>query len=179
MMNRTEMLRPSDIEARLPIPTDQKVRDVLRSKIEHVRNNVEERARRGVPTDYRISEQLFSFTGEEFSLLKGLADLEDDGYPKTIGRVESDRLQRLGFAVMKEYGFNENNPRSTYGSGSWPKDGVTDFWTGTSSELKSYPSQTIDCLVFHRIREFITATGETMSVSWSVADNTPLPFRSK
>ena len=40
--------------------------------------------------------------------------------------------------------------------------------------MKLYPSQTIDGLAFERVKIFVEATGEVISVSWSVLDKSPL-----
>ena len=166
MINRVEIVRPSNVEARLPILTDQQVQEILRSKIDAIRRNVKLSVRIGrlfetLGDGYRCS--LFYLTGEESSCLKGVDE--------TTGKVESERLQRLGFEVMREYGFDENNTR-VYRNG-WKKNG-TDFLNGISREYKFYPSKTIDGLTFERTRTYAKDTGKTLSVAWEVVDSASL-----
>ena len=172
MINRVEMVRSNDMEARLPVPTDQEVQDIFRRKIEIIRRSVELPVRIGCPysTLGEDSQQhLFSFTADDYSYLDGMN--WRDG---KIGRVESGRLQALGLEVMKEYGFDENSSKPEYTDGGWTKDGIIDDHGGTSRELRIYPSKTINGLAFERAKNFNTTTGEVLYVSWSVLDKAPL-----
>ena len=167
MINSSEMLRQADIEARLPVPTDQQVQDNLSSKIDVIRRSVELPIRMGYTDEYIRS--LFSITAEKYVCLKGM-----DWRKGYIWRVESDRLQQLGIGVMKEYGLDETNSRPEYCNGSWTKGGIIDDRDGTSREMRLYPSQTIDGLAFERVKKFVNTTGEVLSVEWSVFDKAPL-----
>ena len=176
MINQAEMVSKVAIEVRLRVLTDQEIQSNLRSKIDAIKRSVELPIRIGRP--YGIlgednSRFLFLFKAEEFSFLR-----RDSIYPERVGRVESDRLQRLGLEVMKEYGLDEKVSRPPYHDRGWTKDGVIDDRNGNSREMMLYPSQTIDGLAFVRTREFIKATGQTLSVGWSVLDKAPL-FRIK
>lgn len=162
-MNRAEMIGQSVVDARLPVLTDQEVRDNLRGKIEIVRKDVEKPFRVGPD----IGRFLFSVTAEE------QFRVEDVDWTKgTIGIVDSDRLQRLGLEVMANYGFNENNTKPFTGISKWRNDGIDDK-DGLSREFKLYPSTTIDGLAFQRARRYVKVTGETLSVAWSVEDIAP------
>lgn len=171
MINRAEMERSSDIKARLPISTDQEVQDIFRRKIEFIRRGVDLPVRVGSPYNQPLDSQqhLFSFTAEEYSYLEGMH--WRDG---KIGRVESNRLQALGLEVMKGYGFDENSSMPEYQNRGWIQDGTIDDRDGTSREFRIYPSKTINGLAFERVKKYGTATGEVISVSWSVLDKAPL-----
>lgn len=53
-MNRVEMSSPSEIEARLPISTDQEVQDIFRRKTEFIRRHIELPVRVGSPYNSRL-----------------------------------------------------------------------------------------------------------------------------
>ena len=165
------MVRPSEMEARLSIPTDQAVQDILRGKIEIISRSVKLPVRIGYPYGTLGSDSqqdLFSFTAEKYSFLEGMN--WRDG---KIWRVESDRLQALGLGVMMEYGFGENNSRPKYKNRGWTRDGIIDDPGGTSREHRIYPSKTINGLAFERVKKFNTVTGEVLSISWNVLDKAP------
>lgn len=172
MINRAEMGRPKEKE--LPILGDQEVQNILRSRIDAIRRNVERPIRFGYfyhimpfsalneKDDHR---ELFFFTSEEFSFFEN-------------GKVESDRLQRLGFEIMRGYGLDENISQPAYTNNGYNQNEVNDYSNGISVEVLDYPSQTINGLIFQRIREFVTATGKTLSVDWEAVDKAPV-FRIK
>ena len=157
-MNRAEMVKPGVIEATLPIATDQEVQNIFRSKIESI--HTEAGLRKTIKQSCTLLEPLFSFTAEEYSFL----ELKDGS---KVRRVESNRLQELGFKFMGQYGFDENNSKPFSGIEKGKQKDV-ELADGTSSEFKLYPSKTNKDLAFERKSICDTATGKTISTRWTI-----------
>jgi hypothetical protein len=146
MISRAEMMRgPQVAPENLPILGDKEVKEYLSSKVLDICDSVFNPDTRGT---------LFSFTGEEFSRVLININMDKEGV------IETDRLQKLGLEVMKEFGFNEKvSSKKTVNN----KD-------GTSLEAVSYPSQTLPGMVFECVKE-LNGEGKISKVTWNVIDD--------
>jgi len=150
MINWIEM----ENEARLPVLTGQQVQSNLRDKIEtNIRLTT-------LPERNKVYTYppLFSFTGSKFS------SLEDwDG--QAVGKVESERLQRLGIGVLKEFGWSEDGLRQ---NGSELVNDKAYAW-----ENRVYESKIVKGLTFERKVRSIATTGKILSVEWRMLGLAP------
>lgn len=107
-------------------------------------------------------------------ILFQLSDSED-GYippssletPHPGYALERGKLQEMGMTAMEDFGLNQDIYRTTY---------TYHGENGVFREVRDYPSQTVNGLVFNRLYDKVEASENPVFVEWSIRDEAGLPF---
>ncbi len=138
----------------LPIATETNMRRIIGSKIQRVLDRAQGPIK--IPTYIYIDPQfLFEIMGEnQISFFHGFKN-------ERIGRVEHEKLQRIGISVMADYGFNPNRINS---------DNLELKNNGVTFQNTFYRSELDPGLIFERKYYFMTDTKAPTSVHWWAHD---------
>lgn len=156
MINVTELAKPPIRE--LPALTDDQAQKYLRESIVPLVGRIQAPIRL-YPFDQRERDDLFVISGE------GPIAFIKSRWGGNLGKVEPEHGQKLTSEVMGEFGFDpEIKSKETK---------VHNLKSGVSTEVLTYPSQTIKGLVFERLVKSYTKDNKVFEIWWSIRDAAP------
>lgn len=140
----------------LAVASDQQAEHLIETNINHIVNYIKKPFRLSVC----YGHTLFNLTSDEYTKI---SDYRND---KQDFRIEPERVQRVGMEIMKRYGLDEEIRHE--------KEKPIEHSDNTQEVITTYPSQTINGLVFIKVKTHNPKTKELFAIEWGVSHKVAL-----